>query len=110
QAGYEVRQGRMVHKETGKPLEFEILLVQKDFERVVQPFIKNLQRLGVRVTARSADTSQYINRVRSCNYDMIVLPLPQSDSPRNEQRDYWSSVAVDSTGSRNYIGVKDPGV
>lgn len=108
QAGYEVRQGVMTHKQTGKPLEFEILMVQKDFERIVQPFIKNLQRLGVRVTPRLVDTSQYINRVRAFNYDMIILTLPQSDSPGNEQRDYWSSAAADTPGSRNYIGVKDP--
>lgn len=108
EAGYAVQKGRMVHKETGKPLQFEILLVQKDFERVVQPFIKNLQRLGVQVTPRLVDTSQYINRVRAFNFDMIVLTLAQSDSPGNEQRDYWSSAAADSPGSRNYIGVKDP--
>jgi microcin C transport system substrate-binding protein len=54
------------------------------------------------------DTSQYINRFRSRDFDMIIFNNAQSLSPGNEQRDYWGSAAADSPASRNIAGIKDP--
>ena len=108
QAGYSVRDGKMVHAETGKPLAFEVLLFQKSFERVVLPFRQNLERLGIDVSVRLVDSNQYVQRVRDFDFDMITQVLPQSDSPGNEQREYWHSSNVDVSGSRNYMGVSDP--
>ncbi|WP_144821859.1 extracellular solute-binding protein [Marinobacter piscensis] len=107
-AGYEIRDGKMVHSETGKPLSFEILLFQKTFERVVLPFKNNLARLGIDVSVRLVDSNQYVQRVRQFDYDMITQAIGQSDSPGNEQREYWHSSTVDVNGSRNYAGVNDP--
>lgn len=107
-AGYQIQDGKMVHEETGKPLAFEILLFQKSFERVVLPFKNNLARLGVDVTVRLVDSNQYIQRLREFDYDMITQVIGQSDSPGNEQREYWHSSTVDAKGSRNYMGVSDP--
>lgn len=108
EAGYSVRDGKMVHGETGKPLAFEVLLFQKSFERVVLPFRKNLERLGIDVSVRLVDSNQYVQRVRNFDFDMITQVLPQSDSPGNEQREYWHSSNVEVAGSRNYMGVSDP--
>jgi len=107
-AGYEVRDGKMVHTETGKQLAFEILLFQKTFERVVLPFKNNLARLGIDMSVRLVDSNQYVQRVREFDYDMITQGIGQSDSPGNEQREYWHSSTVDASGSRNYAGVNDP--
>jgi len=107
-AGYEIRDGKMVHGKTGEPLAFEILLFQKSFERVVLPFKNNLARLGIDVTVRLVDSNQYIQRLREFDYDMITQVFGQSDSPGNEQREYWHSSTVDAKGSRNYMGVSDP--
>lgn len=108
EAGYEVRNGKMVNAKTGKPLSFEILLAQKTFERIALPFKKNLEKLGIDVDVRLVDTNQYIQRVRKFQFDMITSVLPQSDSPGNEQRDYWYSSNADVQGSRNLIGVSSP--
>lgn len=107
-AGYQIRDGKMVHSETGKPLAFEILLFQKSFERVVLPFKQNLEKLGIDVTVRMVDSNQYVQRVRNFDFDMISQVLPQSDSPGNEQRDYWHSSNAGVAGSRNFMGVSDP--
>lgn len=107
-AGYEVRDGKMIHSETGKLLEFEILLFQKTFERVVLPFKNNLAKLGIDVSVRLVDSNQYVQRVREFDFDMITQGIGQSDSPGNEQREYWHSSTVDANGSRNYAGVSDP--
>lgn len=108
EAGYAIKDGVMVNTASGDPLTFEILLAQKNFERIVLPFAGNLEKLGIKVNVRLIDTNQYIQRVRSFDFDMVTQVIPQSDSPGNEQRDYWHSANADVQGSRNYMGVKDP--
>ncbi|GGO80598.1 ABC transporter [Marinobacterium nitratireducens] len=110
QAGWTFRDNKLVNGETGEPFRFEILLVQKEFERVVAPFIRNLERMGVGVDIRIVDVSQYINRLRSFDFDMVVGSFPQSSSPGNEQRDFWGSALADLPGTRNLAGIKNPAV
>lgn len=107
EAGYAIKDGKMTNTETGRQLRFEVLLHQKNFERIVLPFQANLEKLGIDVSVRLVDTNQYIQRVRSYDFDVITQVMPQSDSPGNEQREYWHSDNVDVTGSRNYMGVND---
>jgi microcin C transport system substrate-binding protein len=107
QAGWVVRDMRLVNMHTGQPMQFEILLVSKEFERIVLPFARNLKRLGIDARTRLVDSSQYINRLRSFDFDMFVNVWGQSESPGNEQRSYWSSAAADSAAARNYAGIKD---
>jgi len=108
EAGYRIQDGIMVHSETGQPLSFEFLLHQKNFERIVLPFKNNLERLGMKVEVRLVDTNQYVERVQNFDFDIITQVIAQSDSPGNEQRDFWHSSVADSKGSRNYAGVRDP--
>lgn len=110
EAGYEVRNMKLVHEETGRPLEIEMLLRAGGgaFRRVVLPFQRNLARLGITMTIREVDDSQYTNRIRAREFDMIVGGWGQSDSPGNEQAAMWSSEAADMPSSRNYAGLKDP--
>jgi microcin C transport system substrate-binding protein len=110
QAGWTLKDGKMIHATSGQPLTFEILLVSPAFERVVAPFIRNLELMGIRATIRLVDVSQYINRIRSYDFDVIVGSFGQSSSPGNEQRDYWHSEMADISGSRNTIGIKNPAV
>jgi microcin C transport system substrate-binding protein len=59
---------------------------------------------------RSVDDSQYENRIRAWDYDIVVASWPQSLSPGNEQRGFWGSQAADQPGSRNLVGIKDPAI
>jgi microcin C transport system substrate-binding protein len=108
QAGWVVRDMRLVNARTGQPCEFEILLANEAFERIVLPFVRNLKRLGIEARVRVVDQSQYINRLRSFDYDLIVAGWPESESPGNEQRESWTSKAADSPAANNYAGIKDP--
>ena len=109
-AGWRVKDGKLIDPASGKPLTLEILLVSPLFERIVNPFIQNLSRLGVDARARTVDRSQYINRVRAFDFDVIVGGWGQSESPGNEQRDYWGSAAADKLGTRNTAGIKDKAI
>jgi len=107
EAGWHIVDDKMVDAQ-GKPVVIEFLLAQTEFERVLLPFKRNLSDLGIDLVIRRVDVSQYINRVRSRDFDMVVGSFPQSNSPGNEQREYWKSSSADNPGSRNYIGLKDP--
>ncbi|MCP5206639.1 MAG: ABC transporter substrate-binding protein [Hahellaceae bacterium] len=108
EAGWEVKNKVLTNSKTNQPMTFEILLVLKDFERVIQPFAKNLEILGIKADVRLIDTTQYINRVQNHDFDMIVYTIGQSNSPGNEQRHFWQSEIADKPGSRNLMGVRDP--
>jgi microcin C transport system substrate-binding protein len=110
QAGWDIDKDtrKLTHTETGKVMKFEVLLVSPLFERVVLPFKKNLVRLGIDVTVRTVDSSQYQERLTNFDFDMIVFSWGQSMSPGNEQRNFWGSEAADRQGSRNFTGIKDP--
>ena len=88
----------------------EFLLVQPAFERIVAPYIRNLERLGITARTRIIDPSQYQNRLNNYDFDAVVASFGQSLSPGNEQRDYWSSQSADTPGGKNLIGIHDPAV
>lgn len=107
-ASWTIENGRLTHAATGEKMEIEFLLVSPAFERVVAPFIRNLKRLGIEGRIRVVDSSQYINRLNAFDFDMAVASWGQSDSPGNEQRDFWSSDAAGRQGSRNLVGIRNP--
>jgi microcin C transport system substrate-binding protein len=110
ESGWAVKDGVLRNNTTGKPFTFEILLQQPSFERVVLPFADNLKKLGIKTNVRQVDTSQYINRLRDFDFDMIIATFPQSLSPGNEQRYFWSSEAAKTPGTRNYCGIQNKAI
>lgn len=104
QAGYVV-QNNQAYK-NGIPLRFTLLLDNPAFERLAIRYARNLARLGITMEIQKLDSSQYANRVKSFDYEMIVGIIPQSLSPGNEQRYFFGSLSADTQGSRNYSGVK----
>ena len=95
-----------IRAKDGVRLEFEIVDANPQFERWTLPFIKNLQRIGVKANFRVVDSAQYQNRMNSFDFDMTIKAFGQSNSPGNEQRDYWGSDKAAIEGSRNYIGIE----
>jgi len=108
QAGWVVRDLKLVNAETGQPMTFEILLDDPSFERITLPFVKNLERLGVTARVRTVDSAQYEYRVKQFDFDMTAALFQQSLSPGNEQVDFFGSVSADTPGSRNLAGIHDP--
>lgn len=113
-AGILEKAGWVLNKETGMrekngiALSFELLLISPAFERWAAPFIKNLERIGIKAVLRIVDASQYQERMDGFDFDMIISTFGQSLSPGNEQRDFWHSEKADIQGSRNLMGIKNP--
>jgi microcin C transport system substrate-binding protein len=110
EAGYAVRNERLVDAKTGEPYAVEFLTYDPSFERVFLFYKPSLDRLGMNVTVRTIDDSQYQNRLRDFDFDIVTNAWEESLSPGNEQRGYWGSAAADQPGSYNLIGIKNPAV
>jgi microcin C transport system substrate-binding protein len=110
EAGYELKNRKMTNIKTGEPFGIEILLSNPSQERTVLPYVKSLNDIGIDARIRTVDASQYTNRVRAFDYDMIYGIWAQTLVPGNEQSDYWGSASVDQQGSKNYAGIADPAI
>lgn len=110
EAGYELKNGKLVNTKSGQPLEVEILLSSPGAERGALAYKSDLEKLGIGVSLRTVDTSQYVRRVQARDFDIAIFVWPQSLSPGNEQNEFWGSEAADRPGSRNYAGIKNPAV
>ena len=108
EAGWEIRDGKLTDVDSGEVMTIEFLLRSSTFERVVAPFVQNLERLGVDANINLVDSSQWVNRVLAFDFDTFIWTRRQSLSPGNEQRNYWSSEAAETPGSFNFAGISDP--
>jgi microcin C transport system substrate-binding protein len=108
EAGWKIQNGKMTNEKTGEPFTIEFLGNDATDEVITNPYINMLRKVGITATLRIIDPSQYINRVNNFDFDMLTTSLAQSDSPGNEQRDFWSSKAAGTPGSRNLSGIKNP--
>ncbi|HEY0353216.1 MAG TPA: extracellular solute-binding protein [Enterovirga sp.] len=109
EAGFELK-GRQLVSKSGEPLRVEFLGYDASLERYVLPYKQALERIGIGADIRLVDAAQYQNRLRSFDFDITTTVFPQSLSPGNEQREFFGSAAADRPGSRNIIGMKDPGI
>lgn len=105
-AGYRYHNAQLTDPKA-KPIRLEFLIHQDGLQRTLMPFIRNLKRLGITVNIRHVDVPQYIERMRSKDFDMTTNVLPQSLNPGNEQAQFWSSASADQPGNYNYAGIKN---
>ena len=105
QSGWLIRQNQLVNPQ-GKPLELEVLLSSVDHERIFIPMQKTLQSMGIKLKIRTVDIAQYVERLRSHDFDIILHTFTHTPSPGTEQASLWGSDTADLHGSKNLAGVK----
>ena len=98
----------ILYTSNNEKVEFNFLLAQKGFERILAPFAHNLKKLGIKLKYRTIDLSLYQRKVDSFDYDMMVMGYPQSQSPGNELIAMFHSSSSDKKGSYNLAGISDP--
>ena len=108
-AGWTPKSGVLANAK-GEQLTAEFLLADPQFERIAQPYVQDLKRLGIAASIRTVDTAQFQRREDEFDFDIIIANFPQSASPGNEQREFWGSQAAGIKGSRNVIGIKSPAI
>nr|WP_246728405.1 extracellular solute-binding protein [Microvirga terricola] len=109
EAGWEVKDRKRVNAK-GEQFTIELLGDSPNDERLFLPYKAALDRLGISTTVRIVDDAQQVNRIRSFDFDVTMGAWAESQSPGNEQREFWGSEAAERPGSRNIAGIADPGV
>ena len=110
EAGWEIRDGKMTSKATGKPFSVELLLGEPRLERFALPFKQWAEKVGIEIRVRTVDPAQYQKRMEDFDYEMTMDIFSQSLSPGNEQREFWGSESAKTKGSRNTLGISDPAI
>jgi microcin C transport system substrate-binding protein len=105
-AGWEIKDQKLVNVQTNQPFEFELLLDSPSFERIAIPVQKNLERMGITMNIRIVDDTQFINRLRSRDFDMISGGYSTGHYPTSDLKIVWRSDYIDYT--YNTAGVQDP--
>ncbi|MBC3339693.1 extracellular solute-binding protein [Pseudomonas proteolytica] len=108
-AGWTPKGDKLVNA-AGEPLEFTFLNVQNGLERLLLPYKRNLAQIGITLNIRRIDSSQYVNRLMSRDYDMIVTGFPVTTSPGLELYNYFGSAAAFDRGANNYFVLQNPAV
>lgn len=109
EAGWTVRDGALRNSE-GRALELEYLDSQEGGVRVVTPWARNLEKLGVRLRFRPVDFALYQQRLRTFDFDIISLAFGGTHHPGAEFADLFGSQAAVTEDSGNFAGVRSPAV
>jgi microcin C transport system substrate-binding protein len=107
EAGWTYRDGALRNAK-GEAFEFEILNDKRTWERIIAPFSRNLEKLGIKARLRTMDASLYKKREDDYDFDMTVNWWLSNQSPGNELSFRFSSKSADEKGADNGMGVKDP--
>ncbi|WP_068084784.1 extracellular solute-binding protein [Polycladidibacter stylochi] len=107
QAGLK-RDGEKLLDEQGEPFTFEFLSNTSTFERVVQPFIKNLALLGITANFRVVDPAQFESRMNEFDFDVAGRNYSLNATFDDSDRQIWGSKAAETPGSYNLSGIQDP--
>jgi len=94
----------------GEKLELEILNDSPSFERIMNPYIENLKRLGVVATLRNVDAAQQTEREKNFEFDVVVRRYVMSLTPGLELRGIFSSATANLKGTNNIMGLENPAI
>ncbi|MDR2154830.1 MAG: extracellular solute-binding protein [Burkholderiaceae bacterium] len=110
EAGWTVQDGQLRNAQ-GKTMRLEYLdSGEGAAQRVAGPWIRSLEKLGVRLSIRIVDYALYQQRLRKFDFDIISLNIPGTPNPGQEYADLFGSQAADTEDSGNFAGVKNPAI
>lgn len=106
-AGWKIKDSKRTN-DKGELLDIEFLVNDPTSERLIGPYVKNLQAIGVPATIRRVDPAQYERRTKSFDYDVKIQRYVMRLTPGVELKNYWGSESANAEGSFNLSGIKDP--
>lgn len=109
QAGWEVRDGALRNAQ-GEPLVLEYMDSNETGVRVIAPWQRNLEKLGIRLTFRPVDFALYQQRLQKFQFEITSLAYQGTHTPGQEYVDLFGSKAADIEDSGNHTGVRNPAV
>ncbi len=110
EAGYDLNNGKLVARDSGRPLDFEIMVTDRNQERLALNYAESLRRIGVSARVRLVDDVQYQRRRQKFDFDMMLGLWLASASPGAEQRGRWGSSSAQQEASFNLSGAASPAI
>lgn len=108
QAGWVAGEDGMRRKD-GEVLSVIFLERSPQFDRIINPIVENLKRLGVDAALERVDTAQYVERRREGSFDIVNASLGQGYEPGQQLAQFFGSEAAEDS-SRNPMRLKLPAV
>lgn len=108
EAGWVIRDHKRVHRDTGQPFAFTLLIQSASMKRVCLPFKESLETLGIDMHIQMVSPSTWIRRMKDHDFAMTSYVWPQSTYPGQEQALYWGSQHANRYGSDNVANIQDP--
>ncbi|RED14237.1 extracellular solute-binding protein [Pontivivens insulae] len=109
EAGYTIVDGKLVDAD-GEQFRLEILNDSPAFERIINPFIQNLERLGIEVVAPLIDNAQAQEREKNYDFDMTTRRYAMSLTPGTELVGIFGSSSANELDTANVMGLANEGV
>ena len=109
QAGWEVRDGAL-RNTRGETMVLEYLDSREGGERTLSPWMRALEKLGIKLNFRSVDFALYQQRLDKFEFEIITINFPGTNSPGQEYADLFGSKAAGIESSGNFAGVTSPAV
>lgn len=107
-AGWIVKDGKRVQKDTSSPLTFKLIVSTPQEEKIALTYKRSLKRLGIDLSIRMLDSATFQERKMNYDYDMISFYWQNSLSPGTEQMLYWSCASAKKTAQFNFSGICNP--
>lgn len=109
EAGWQVQDGQLRDAQ-GQPMVLEYLDSNEAGARVVTPWARNLEKLGITLRFRPVDFALYQQRLRTFDFDVISIAFQGTHNPGSEYADLFGSEAARTDDSGNLAGVSSPAV
>lgn len=109
EAGWTIQDGRLRNAK-GEPFELEYLDSGDAIGRIISPWSRNLEKLGITLKLRVVDFSLYQQRLQKFDFDITGIAFGGTHNPGQEYADMFGSRAADTPDSNNFAGVKNPAV
>lgn len=107
EAGWTRQNGRLADA-SDRRLTIEFLDSDNSGSRIVQPFIRNLDLLGIDAAERLVDPAQYQRRLDDFDFDVVSARFSLGATPDDAIRTFFTSGAARQPGSRNLSGIASP--
>lgn len=111
EAGWIVGDDGMRRNAAGETLKVELLNDSQTFDRVLNPYVENMRRLGIDAVHTRIDNAQMEQRERppSYDFDMVTAFMQTSYIPGTELRQYYGSETANSSAF-NKMGLQSEAV
>ncbi|WP_309683241.1 extracellular solute-binding protein [Polaromonas sp.] len=108
-AGWTIQDGKL-RNARGEAMVLEYLDSNETGARVVSPWARNLEKLGIELSFRPVDFALYQQRLQKFEFDITSIAFQGTHNPGQEFADLFGSKAAVTEDSGNYAGVANPAV